>query len=367
MKKILNLFCKLKTFFFLLKLILKNLEKINNILVIRLSSMGDVILTSSFIRQLRKSFPNSRIDFITSKSFSEIYKYNPHISHLWEYEKEFTFKDIVDLKGKMKSDLQKKRYDIVIDLQKNLRSKVLRSGLGDKYLFVKKLRLNKLSLVYFKRPLLKNILAIPEIYRLTVSHLGVEDDGNGLELWLPYDLKDYHIEKEIFEQKNSMTIAIAPGAFHETKRWQKEKFLELMLILRKKYNTHFKLIGGIKDKDITDWIKSKIDFEFEDMTESNSIIKTTIAIDTSDMLISNDTGVVHIAAARKVPVVAIFGSTVKEFGFFPYKTKYEIVEKAISCRPCTHYGLSKCPKGHFDCMNKITVDDVLDSVEKLLR
>jgi len=333
------------------------LKKIDNILVIRLSSMGDVILTTSFIRQLRNKFTDTRIDFITSKSFAEIYKFNPNINTLWEYDKQFKLNEIAELKNHIKMDLKGRRYDYVIDLQKNLRSKILRSGLGDKYLLINKLRLNKLSLVYFKKPILKKIIPIPELYRLTANPLLVDDDGEGLEIWLKSDPKYYFTPKNSDSKK--MKIAVAPGAYHFTKRWQKEKYLELIKNLKNNFNAEIILIGGLQDKEVTDWLKSQIDFEYEDFSDSTSILKTTEAIDNSDLLISNDTGVIHIAAARKVPVLAIFGSTVKEFGFLPFRTKYKIVEKGVSCRPCTHYGLDKCPRGHFDCMSKITVDDVL--------
>ncbi|MFH1049767.1 MAG: glycosyltransferase family 9 protein [bacterium] len=342
------------------------LKKIENILVIRLSSMGDVILTTALIRQIRNKYPNTRLDFATSKQFAEIFTNNPHISNLIEYDKQSSLKDINDLKKNIKSKIPSGRYDLVIDLQRNIRSRVFRSGLGAQYLYVKKMRLHKLSMVYFKRPLLKKIVPIPEIYRMTASPLDIEDDGKGLELWLPNETLSPIYLPEEKKVKNSLTIAIAPGAFHNTKRWQKEKYLELIIHLKENFYADIVLIGGKKDKEITDWITSKITFEFEDCTESDSIIRTVSAIDSASLLISNDTGVVHIAAARKVPVVAIFGSTVKEFGFIPFRTKHEIVEKILPCRPCTHYGLNKCPKVHFDCMNKISVEDVVLAVQKLI-
>jgi len=328
--------------------------------------MGDVILTTSLVRQIRNHYPKARIDFVTSKQFTEILKFNPHLSNLIEYDKQSTINEIAVLKKNIKQSLSGGRYDIVIDLQRNLRTKILRSGLGNKYLFVNKLRLHKLSLVYFKRPLLKQIIPIPDIYRLAASPLGIEDDGKGLELWLPDDPPTYKPKKTDSVNK-PFKIAIAPGAFHETKRWQKEKFSELIHLLKMQYNADILLVGGVKDKTITDWIKSQINFPYEDCTESNSIIKTAGAIDSADLLVSNDTGVVHIATARRVPVVAVFGSTVKEFGFIPYRIEHEIVEKALYCRPCTHYGLNKCPKVHFNCMNEITVEDVLTSILNILK
>ena len=340
-------------------------KKVDNILVIRLSSMGDVILTTSLIRQIKHTYPDANLDFATSMQFSEIYRLNPHISNLIEYDKQGSLKDIADLKKRIRQNLPNGRYDVVIDLQKNLRTKIFRSGLGDSYLFVNKLRLHKLSLVYLKKPLLKRVIPIPELYRVAVSPLGIEDDGNGLEIWLPGE-SGSNYSPTIKKDRQKLKIAIAPGAFHFTKRWQQEKFLELTNLLKNKFNAEIVLIGGKKDKDTTDWIKTKLNFDFEDYTESDSILRTAAAIDSTSLLVSNDTGVVHIAAARHVPVVAIFGSTVLEFGFMPYRVQHEIVEKDVPCRPCTHYGLDKCPKVHFDCMNEISVNDVLKAVESIL-
>ncbi|MFC2131971.1 glycosyltransferase family 9 protein [Bacteroidota bacterium] len=345
------------------------LKKINNILIIRLSSMGDVILTTSLIRQIKSKYPDVNLHFVTAKPFTDIYRYNPRISKLIEYDKSGDLRDIVRLKNELRQIIPGGKYDLVIDLQRNLRSKIFRSGLGRNYLFIHKRRLHKLSLVYLKRPLMKEIVPLPEIYRFAASSLKIEDDHKGLEIWLPEEKNNSSYipdETEYSEKTEPIRIAIAPGAYHETKRWPIEKYIDLLNKLKAKYNADMVLIGGTNDKALTDIINGEVNFSIDDKSGSTSILETAKIISQCSLLITNDTGVMHIAAARKIPVAAIFGSTVKEFGFIPFRTRNQIIEKDISCRPCTHIGLNKCPKGHFDCMNKISVREVLNVVSKIL-
>ncbi len=344
-------------------------EKKLKILIIRLSSMGDVILSTALPLQIKKKYPNSEIHFAVDKKFAEIYKYNPRIDKLIEYDKTSTIKEIADFKKELKENLENGYYDVVIDLQRNLRSKIFRSGLSKSYLFVNKLRLHKLSLVYAKKSLLKQIIPIPDLYINTAHSLGIDNIDAHLELWFkeekgekvyPPLLKVKKDSKEIY------SVSIAPGAFHKTKRLPEEKFIELIDELNKSGKFKINLIGGVKDKKVTDFIKSKINKEINDYSESESILKTANIIDTSDIVVTNDTGIMHIAASRKIPVVAIFGSTVKEFGFIPYHTKYKIIEKDLPCRPCTHIGREECPKYHFNCMNLIEVDEILTAIYQIL-
>ncbi|TAL68791.1 MAG: glycosyltransferase family 9 protein [Bacteroidetes bacterium] len=340
----------------------------SSILIIRLSSMGDVILTTHLARNLRNNFPKARIDFITAKPFIEIYKHNPHINNLIEYEKSWKGIDIKNLKKQILLRIENKKYDLLIDLQRNLRSFQLSQGLAKKIVKVRKNRLNKLSLVYFKKNLSKKIKQIPEIYFETVSDYHLPDDEKGLELWLPEDKeKGFYLP---FSNQNvsrgKLRIAVAPGAYHKTKRWLPERFAELIKLIRDKYEAELVIIGGKSDVEITKNIINLSEVKLIDNSGSDSIISTAEVIDKCNLLITNDTGVMHIAAARQVPVVAIFGSTVKEFGFTPFRVENVIVEKDVPCRPCTHIGRDKCPKGHFDCMNKISVEDVSMGAKKIL-
>ncbi|HYF03289.1 MAG TPA: glycosyltransferase family 9 protein [Patescibacteria group bacterium] len=355
------------------------------ILVIRLSSMGDIVLTTAFVRQLRAQFPQAEIHFLVGKRFKEILECNPHISKIIEYDHSLQRQEILVFKKDFVKTLSFKKYDVVIDLQRNLRSWEFRRGLAKKVLKVEKARFEKIALVRFKKNFFKNT-TIAERYRRTAAELDIQDDGRGLELWLPEERKGekgigrtkhrkenyppeskpHHVLRITHYASRVTRIAIAPGAHHFTKRWPLEKFAELAEMLFKKYSCEIVLLGSVADKEICRKISEKLSFIAIDRSDATSVFDTARELDACDVLITNDTGVMHIAAARRIPVVAIFGSTVTAFGFAPFRVENRIVEVSdLPCRPCTHIGRAECPLGHFNCMNLIAPDTVLKSVEEL--
>jgi heptosyltransferase-2 len=136
--------------------------------------------------------------------------------------------------------------------------------------------------------------------------------------------------------------------------------------LFKKNSCEIVLLGGVADKEICEKISQNASFKITDKSGATSVFETARELDSCNLLITNDTGVMHIAAARRIPVVAIFGSTVTEFGFAPFRVENRVVEiEKLPCRPCTHIGRAECPLGHFKCMNLITPDAVLKSAGEL--
>jgi heptosyltransferase-2 len=345
-----------------------NKKKYNSILIVRLSSMGDILLTTSLVRQLENRFPDASIDFAAGSQFSEIYKHNPRIRGLFEYDKALPAKDSAAQFSLFMKSMGMQKYDLAVDLQNNIRSYLLLRGRFREVVRFNKRRLHKLSLVYLKRPLDKRDIKIPELYLETVAAQGVVDDGKGLEFWLPEEsgLDFYPPERKKLLNAPIKRIAFAPGAHHFTKRWPAERFAGLADALASEYSSEILLLGGTADTQICCEISALSSAEIIDKSGSTSIAETARLLDTIDLLITNDTGVMHIAAARRVPVVAVFGSTVTSFGFAPYRTKSIIVEKELPCRPCTHIGRAHCPKGHFECMRNIRIEDITSAVHKLI-
>lgn len=346
----------------------KKINKKNfHVLIIRLSSMGDVLLSSALPRLIKSKYPQSKIDFVVASNFYEVLQYNPRIDYIFQYDKSLSAFENRKLFISDIASRNLRKYDLIIDLQNNFRSNILSCGIGEIVKKMNKRRLHKLSLVYLKKSIENPTRQITDIYFDTLSELEISDDDQGLELWLPEEksAKVYPLPGHNVPQIKSK-IALAPGAFHFTKRWLPERFAELTDILCSKYNAEIILLGGTKDMEICNKITSLSKTNITDCSGSTSIVETARLLDDCSLLITNDTGVMHIAAARKIPVVAIFGSTVTEFGFAPYRTKSVIVEAVLPCRPCTHIGRSNCPKGHFNCMNKISVNMVEKAAEELL-
>jgi lipopolysaccharide heptosyltransferase II len=326
------------------------------ILIIRLSAMGDIILTTPIVRFIKSKYPDSKIDFLSSKQFIDIYVDNPYINKIISYDKSSNISQILNQKSELISEFG--TYDIIIDLQNNLRSKIFKFGLGKSYYNISKKRLHKLMLVNFKRSCFETAHIVDNYYH-SIMALKTIKDNLGTELFLDsiYDI----IDTNIYGKKP--IIAIAPGAHHFTKRMPVTKYIQIINSINSKIDCHFALIGANDDSDLCSEIISKLDnIEFINLCGKLSIRQTAKAIKQCTAIITNDTGVLHIASAVNIPIAAVFGSTVKEFGFEPYYAEYKIFEVELKCRPCTHIGRANCPKGHFNCMRLINTDSIVNWV-----
>lgn len=335
---------------------MKLFEK-NNILIARFSSIGDVLLTTPILRALRNKFPDSNIDYITTGKMQDLIRFNPHIDNIWTFEKSESKQDLYALKSKMLNNINANKYDILIDLQNNLRSNFLLNGIANKSFYLKKNRLYKLALVHLKKQI-KKPQHIVDRYFECAAELGIEADGLGLELFLEPG-------SEQATESSRKIIGIAAGAQHFTKQWLPEHFAELINMIAKEYNAEFRFFGSPDEKRIVSEITGKINAEYVDFTGKLSLLESAREIDYCDYFITNDTGLMHIASARKVPIVAIFGSTVPELGFSPYNIEHKIAETSLNCRPCSHIGKSKCPKSHFRCMKKLSPEIVFEKFREL--
>lgn len=344
-----------------------SLEKI---LIIRFSSLGDIILTSPLIRALRKTFPEAQIDFLVKSEYANIVKFNPNISSVIELKSD----DRSELKW-LKQKIRRIRYDLIVDVHNSLRSRFIRCFSKARYkVVVNKRVFRRFLFVKFKINLYRDYLPIAERYLETVEKFGVKKDDYGLEIYLPEDTKNYvsTISNQIVSTKRNVIIGLVPTARHFTKRWLYERFAELGVEIVRKYQSTILIFGSKEEHDYCEDITQMINARSETNSAVNYAGKLTVLeiaamFDVCNLIITNDSGLMHLAAARKRKIVAIFGSTVKEFGFFPYGTSSIVVEnKNLSCRPCSHIGLAKCPKEHFRCMKEIQVKEVLNAVQSLL-
>lgn len=349
---------------------------IHSILIIRLSSMGDVLLATPLVRELRKRFPDARIDVCINEEWSDIFRHNPHCTNVFSYKRSWSRAEFFSWKQEIVRSLQETTdsacYDWVLDLQRNNRSRHIQRGLGQSIRRVSKHRLHKLALVYLKSNFHSKTLHVTERYRKTASELDVQDDGQGLEFWLHGEHVP-HSRTETAEM-STVRIALAPGAHHATKRWLPERFAKSALLLAERFqgegkNCTIVLVGGKSDvalcAEVVSLLAGKV--SVEDASGSASLAQTAELLDSCAVLLCNDTGVMHLASARGVPLVAIFGSTVPELGFAPFRVSHRIMQaNNVGCRPCTHIGRETCPKGHFACMQLVTAGSVAEAAWELL-
>jgi heptosyltransferase-2 len=326
-----------------------NLSTINKILIIRLSSLGDILLTTPLIRALTKNNPKTRIDFVLREEYQELLLNHPNILKIYKYtnhkfEKQILFNSILD-----------EEYDLAIDLQNNIRSKEMVRMLQCPVAKFKKNNFNKFLLVHFKINKLKDAPPIPFRYANNLDSITLDDEG--LEFFPKNEVNA--------ELKNTNNlIGLCPGAKHYTKQWPKEYFIELGKKLESA-GYRIVLFGGVEEVVTCDEIENNLEKVLN--LCNTSLLQLGADMKMCKAIYTNDSGLMHLASAVKVPVISFFGSTVKEFGFFPYNARSLVLEnKTLSCRPCTHIGRKSCPKNHFNCMNQITPEEAFQSLNQVI-
>lgn len=334
----------------------------HKILVIRLSSIGDIILTTPLIRALRIKFPQARIDFATKKEFASLVQYNPHLNEIISVNTE----DI----QLARAEIIKNNYDQVLNIQKSSRASQLLWGVKrSKISTYSKDRLRRFCLINFKWNFYQEIVPVYLRYFNSAQHLGVDYDGQGTEVFLPSAEEQTisHLLDSFFIKSAGPLVAICPGASFANKRWTLDGFKQVMQHLNEVKSCRFLLLGGPGEKTLcTDLEEAMPPGYTINLAGKLSLLGTAAALSQTQVAITNDSGLLHLAQARKIPVVAIFGPTVREFGFYPLPEQSIILEHDIGCRPCTKMGLEKCPKGHHLCMRSITPEQVLEAVRQFL-
>lgn len=327
-------------------LILLNFNSKNKVLIIRLSSLGDVLFTTPLIRSLKNQYPDLQIDFIVKNQFVDALRLNPHLTNLYQY-------DSSDEKNNFGiPDLSNNQYDVVIDLQNNFRSSQIRNKINSPSVKFQKPNLSKFLLVNFKINLLKDKTPIPVRYAESIKDFKLDDKG--LELY-----SNNKPDEKLINKKN--LVGLCPGAKHFTKRWLKEYYIELGNSLIKN-GFIVVLFGGKDDRELCKEISSGIN-NLIDLSNDDKLLQTATDMKLCKLIVCNDSGLMHAACAVGVPVAVFFGSSVQEFGFAPYNNPNLILEnKSLICRPCSHIGRESCPKKHFKCMKDIYPQSALQQI-----
>ncbi|HSY60689.1 MAG TPA: glycosyltransferase family 9 protein [Cytophaga sp.] len=308
------------------------------ILILRFSSIGDIVLTTPVIRCLKKQLPHVEIHYATKNAFKEILENNPYVDKVHILSASTT--------GLIK-ELKSEKFDLVIDLHKNLRTLKIKWSLGTKSCSFDKLNVKKWLYVNWKFKTMPD-KHIVERYLETAQSLGIQNDHAGLDYFIPK--KDIVNLSTLPEAFNKGYIAIAIGAQHATKRLPETKLKELI----EKISLPILLLGGKEDATMGDILTNSFpDTKYIlNACGKYNLNQSASLLEQSNYMYTHDTGLMHIAAALKKRVVSIWGNTVPEFGMYPYKTEYVVWQvEDLNCRPCSKIGYNACPKKHFNCMN----------------
>jgi len=333
------------------------------VLIIQTAFMGDVILTLPLIDCLKEKPDVESVDYLTRPDGYNVLETNPNIDNIIVYDKRGKDKGIANILRIVKK-LRKKKYDAVYIPHRSYRSAViaLLAGIRKRIGFDK----STASFLYTKKIEYKQ--TIHEIERnlsLLSSEMGECSDKLPV---IHFNDTDNEVVESFFQKYGipENAVGIAPGSAWETKRWLKERFAELIILLKKQSECTPILLGGVNDKALCDEIHRLSNFTGINAVGIFTPRQSALAMSKTKAVVTNDSGATHLAVGGKARVITIYGPTVPAFGFYPYGEGHIIVEKDIPCRPCGIHGGEECPEGHFKCMKEITSEDVLNEIKKFL-
>ncbi|MDD2385753.1 MAG: glycosyltransferase family 9 protein [Bacteroidales bacterium] len=319
-------------------------------LVIRFSSIGDIVLTTPIVRCLKQQVEGAVVHFLTKPAYASILESNPYI-------------DKVHTLGNFHASINELRdegFDYIIDLHKNIRTFRFKHKLKIMDFSFDKLNSEKFFLVNFKKNKLPDIHIVDRYFE-SVKLFDVVNDKKGLDFFIPEDVKyDFH---EMFPDEVKFVV-FAIGGQHTTKQLPTERIKEICSGI----NNPIVLLGGKEDQKVGKEISEKLEHVYN-LCGITTLNESAYIVTKSTVVITHDTGIMHIAAAFKKDVFSIWGNTVPEFGMYPYLAgaNSEIFEvKDLKCRPCSKIGFKKCPKKHFDCMQKQDIQAIIEKTNNLL-
>jgi ADP-heptose:LPS heptosyltransferase len=324
-------------------------------LVIRFSSIGDIVLTTPVIRCLHQQVPGAEIHVLTKQQFRVIFEANPYVHRVIElgYSKEL-----------MMHQLETEGYDAIIDLHHNLRTWQIKRALkGIPAYSFPKLNWQKWLLTACKINRLPAV-HIVDRYLQTVQSFGVVNDGKGLDYFIPDKAQVRSTDLPFSHQMGYIGMVI--GAAHATKQWPAKHWKELC----SRISFPIILLGGKEDRANGAAIAAADPIKIYNACGKFSLHESADLVKQARLVVTHDTGLMHIAAAFRKPIISIWGNTIPAFGMTPYYGNASIAEKrsevALSCRPCSKIGYNRCPRGHFNCMEKQEVGQIEQWVQELM-
>jgi lipopolysaccharide heptosyltransferase II len=340
-----------------------------DILVVRFSAIGDILLTTPLLRAIRTRHPGARVAFLTKEQYAPLVSDNPNVSEVLSIREEDTIRDVARM-------IKTVRYSHLLDLHGSLRTLGLRAFARGPWSGYAKRRLERQVLITAKRDIYPTDTPVPERYFEAAASLDVEIDGGPPEYFLSEESETQAGEllTRLGVGNGRAMVALAPGAAHATKCWPKDGWVRLG---RRLVATGAELVvvGGPDDAELARAVVSGIRGRLTSDEERRVVSVagmlglqgTGAVIKRSAALVSNDTGVMHMATGLGTPLVALFGPTVRQFGFFPYRAERSaVIELPLECRPCSAHGGPACPLRHHRCLHAIAPETVFEALCSVL-
>lgn len=325
------------------------------LLVIRFSSIGDIVLTTPVLRCIKKQLPGTELHFLTKERYRSILEANPYVDKIITLGLSKTL---------MMHQLKTEEYDAIIDLHHNLRTwEVKRALKGVPAYSFHKLNWQKWLMTACKINRLPQ-QHIVDRYLATTSGFGVMNDGEGLDYFIP---EEQHVKANDLPLSHQMGyVALVIGAAHATKQLPADRCIELC----RRISLPVVLLGGKVDFARGEEIARHDPIKVYNACGKFSLHESADLVRKSLLVITPDTGLMHIAAAFKKPIISIWGNTIPAFGMTPYYGRHQvpqhISEVQLGCRPCSKIGHDACPKKHFNCMQQQDLLQIQEWVKEML-
>lgn len=329
------------------------------ILFIRFSSIGDIVLTTPVVRCTRQKYPDAEIHYCTKIQYSSLLTHNPYINKV-----HYLYDDLDALIDLLKAE----KYDYIIDLHHNIRTLKVKRSLKTQHYSFPKLNLQKWLLTNFKVDMMPD-KSIVERYFEAVKPLNVQNDTRGLDFFIPEGSKLRSSDVPMSHWNGFVGCVI--GGSYETKKLPIEQWKKL--IAQIPYPVM--LLGGPEDQGMGWHIADDDRVKIYNSCGKFSLVESGELVSLAKVIVSNDTGLMHVATAFQKPVISFWGNTSPEMGMFPYygsnnlkeriAPQSVIMENAVRCHPCSKIGYKRCPKGHFDCMKGLDMDKAAAEVVRL--
>jgi ADP-heptose:LPS heptosyltransferase len=320
-------------------------------LIIRFSSIGDIVLTTPIVRCLKSQVDGSEIHYLTKSKFAPVIAANPYIDKIHVLDNNFNH---------LLLELKEESFDYIIDLHRNIRTFRVKNRLNRFSLTFNKLNLEKWMIVNFKINRLPDIHIVDRCFK-TLSPFSVVNDNKGLDFFIKFE--DEIILPNLLPDIKSPFVVLVIGGGHFTKQIPNVKILELL----RSINQSVVLIGGFIDIDKSNEIEKLANKKIYNLVGKLNIGQSASLIKQAELIVTPDTGMMHIASALGKNIFSVWGNTIPQFGMSPYfpDPNSEIFEvKNLSCRPCSKIGFKKCPKKHFKCIMDIDFHNMAYKINK---
>lgn len=329
-----------------------------SILLVRFSSIGDLLLTTPLLRVLRARHPGAHISVVVREDMAETLLHNPRINELVTWPRDGSLQELA-------RRLRATAWTHRLDLHGSLRSLILRQLVGGSWSGYPKHRLRRAALIRLKRG--EPLGPVAERYFEAAQGLDVVPDGGPPEF---FTTREAERTADAFLAEHSLgttrtLLAFAPGAAHFTKRWPVDRWQAL--VRRVRTNADVVVVGGPADREVADAIVQAAEGSAASAAGEFSLTGTAALLKRARAVVSCDTGVLHLATAVGTPVAGMYGPTVEQFGFFPYHARATVLQRDLDCRPCSSHGGAACPLGHHRCMREILPEEVAAAIATLPR